>query len=144
MTFKSKKDWLNILIMLSIIVLIIGIVCNRIYLGNLKPHDYWGLAITLLVVGLLLWLFFGTNYELKNDKFIYRNGPISGKIDIDRIREIEKGKTLWVGYRPATARGGLIIKYDKFNELHISPETNDTFIDAILLIKRDIKIVANT
>src|SRR5690606_37893931 len=140
--FKSKKDWLFSLIFLSISVFFIGAVCYRIYQGDLKSHDYWGLTIPLLVVGLLLWLFFGTNYELKNDKFIYRNGTISGKIDIDRIKEIEKGKTLWVGYRPATARGGLIIKYDKFNELYISPETNDTFIDAILLIKSDIKIVA--
>jgi len=116
---------------------IIGIVCYRIYLDDLN----WGLVILLLVVGLILWLFFGTNYELKNNKFIYRNGPMSGIIDVNRIVEIEKGKTLWVGFRPATARRGLIVKYDKYNEIYISPETNDTFIDAILSIKSDIKIV---
>src|SRR5690606_20902493 len=107
---------------------------------NLKSYDYWGLSLIFLIIGLLLWLFFGTNYELKNDKFIYRSGPMSGKIDIKRIVEIEKGKTLWVGYRPATARKGLIIKYDKYNEIYISPETNAAFIEYLLAIKSDIKI----
>jgi amino acid transporter len=141
MTFKSKKDWLFSLIFLGFSVFVIGVVCYRIYLGDLKSHDYWGLLIPLLVVGLLLWFFFGTNYELNNDEFIYRNGPISGKINIKRIVEVEKGKTLWVGYRPATARGGLIVKYDRFNEIYISPETNEIFIDCLLKIKSDVKVI---
>jgi len=140
MTFKSRKDWFVSLIILGISMCIIGFACYKIYLGNLKSYDYWGLSLIFLIIGLLLWLFFGTNYELKNDKFIYRSGPMSGKIDIKRIVEIEKGKTLWVGYRPATARKGLIIKYDKYNEIYISPETNAAFIEYLLAIKSDIKI----
>src|SRR5690606_35036878 len=110
MRFKSRKDWFFSLIILCVTSFIIGIVCYKMYLGNLKPDDYWGLPISLLVAGFLLWLFFGTSYELSNGTFIYRNGPITGKIDVKRIIEVKRGKTLWVGFKPATARHGLIIK----------------------------------
>lgn len=82
-----------------------------------------------------------TNYELANGYFRYRSGfIINGKIEISRIREIVKGKTLRVGFKPATATKGLIIKYDKYEELYISPATNDSFIEEILKIKSDIVI----
>lgn len=141
MKFKSRKDWLFGLITLGVTSFVIGMVCYKIYLGSLRSDDYWGLPISLLVAGFLLWLHFGTNYELSNGTFICRNVPITGKIDIKRIIEVEKGKTLWVGLKPATARHGLIIKYDKYNEIYISPETNETFIDCLLAIKNDIKII---
>lgn len=145
MIFKSKKDWFFSSIIFGISSLIIGFVCYRIYLGNLHSYDYWGLTIALLAVGLLLlWPFLGTKYMLSNNTFIYRSGLFSGKIDIKRIIEIEKRKTLWVGFKPATARGGLIIKYEKYNEIYISPETNETFINCILAIKSDIIIKAGT
>ena len=88
----------------------------------------------------LLWLFFGTSYELNSEGFIYRSGPLKGKISLDRIKEVVKGQTLWVGYKPATARKGLIVKYDKYNEIYISPKTNDTFVKKLLELKKDVKI----
>lgn len=109
--------------------------------GKMETVGYWPLVLVFSVVGLLLWLYFGTNYELsKTDGLIYRSGPFNGKINTDRITEIIKGKTLWVGFRPATARKGLIIKYDKYNELYISPKTNETFIAKILELNSGIKI----
>ena len=50
---------------------------------------------------------------------------------------------MWVGFKPATARKGLIIKYDKFNDLYISPETNDLFINKILELNDQIKITTD-
>lgn len=141
MKFKSRKDWLFILIILGVTLSIVGMAIYKIQLGNLKSDDYLGLPISLLVAGFLLWGYFGTNYKLSNGTFFYRSGPITGKIDIKRIVEVEKGKTLWVGIKPATARRGLIIKYDKYEEIYISPESNDTFVDCLLAVKNDIKIV---
>ena len=109
--------------------------------GEMENGKYFSLILVLSVVGLLIWLFFGTNYELtKENGLVYRSGPIRGKISIDRITEIVKGKTLWVGLKPATAGNGLIVKYDKYNEIYISPDTNELFVEKILELNEQIKI----
>ena len=109
--------------------------------GEMEKGEYWSLIPVLGIVGFLFWLYFGTNYELtKENGLIYRSGPFNGKISLERITEIIKGKTLWVGFRPATARKGLIIKYDKFNEIYISPKNNESFIKKILELNKTIKI----
>lgn len=141
MKFKSRKDTLISFIILGTCVSLTALIILDIINGEVTTKGYWPLFIVFGVVGFLLWLFFGTHYELsKKDGFIYRCGPFNGKINTDRITEIIKGKTLWVGFRPATATKGLIIKYDKYNELYISPKTNETFINKILELKSDIKI----
>jgi hypothetical protein len=94
------------------------------------------------MIGLLLWIYFKTEYVLTASKLIYKSGPLRGSIEIHRIREIIKDKTLWSGLKPATARNGLIIKYDKFEEIYISPETNETFIKRILELNDKIKITS--
>lgn len=103
-------------------------------------HEYWSMTTILLVIALMFWLYFGTYYELSNNQLLYRSGPINGKIEISRIREISKGKTLWVGLKPATAKNGLIVKYDKYNEIYISPKTNESSIEKILELNSEIKI----
>lgn len=50
---------------------------------------------------------------------------------------------MWTGLKPATARNGLIIKYNKFDEIYISPETNDTFVDKILELNGNIVITTH-
>tara|TARA_R110000850_G_scaffold215188_3_gene340952 strand:- start:211 stop:507 length:297 start_codon:yes stop_codon:yes gene_type:complete len=94
----------------------------------------------LAVAGFLIWLGLGTNYELTQTELKYKRGPIRGKIQIDKIHEIIMGKTLWSGLKPATARNGLIIKYEKYNEIYISPKTNDSFVKKILELNGKIKI----
>lgn len=81
---------------------------------------------------LLLWMYFETKYEITASELKYRTGPIRGKIEIVGIKEIIIGKSLWSGFKPATAKNGLNIKYDKYKEIYISPKTNDTFVQRIL------------
>jgi len=89
-----------------------------------------------------LWSYYGTYYELTQTFLKYNCGPIKGKIQIKEIREVIKEKTLWVGLKPATARKGLIIKYGKFDEIYISPETNDEFINSLLKLNDAVKITS--
>ncbi len=140
MIFKSKKDNLFTITILGLNAFLIGITIYGFITGELEKDEYWTLIPILGVVVLLFWMFFGTNYQLSKNELIYRCGPIKGKIKINRITEIIKGKTLWVGLKPATSRKGLIIKYDKYNEIYISPNTNESFIAELLKLKSDIKI----
>lgn len=100
--------------------------------------------IPLYIISLLMYTFligmFTTHYIITPTDIIYKCGFINGKIEIYSIKEIVKGKTMHVGFKPALATKGLIIKYNKFDDIYISPETNDTFIEAVLKINPDIKI----
>jgi len=117
--------------------LFIGLILFRTYSSGEVNYEFvWTDVLILLTVGLLLWLNFGTEYELSQTELKYKSGPIQGKIEIERIKEIIKGKSMWCGLKLATARNGLIINY-------ISPETNDTFIEKILELNKDIKIIAD-
>ncbi len=100
----------------------------------------WVDILMLIVAVLLLWLNFGTEYELNKTELNYKSGPIRGKIEIENIKEIIIGKNLWTGLKPATARNGLIIKYNKYDEIYISPQTNETFVNKILEFNKKIKI----
>lgn len=141
MKFDSKKDIFFSTIILGLNAFLIVITIVRIISGQMEKDEYWTLILITAVVGLLFWLYFGTNYELtKENGLIYRSGPFNGKISVDRITEIIKGKTLWIGFRPATSRKGLIVKYDKYNEIYISPKTNESFIEKILQLNGKIKI----
>jgi hypothetical protein len=141
MKFKSKKDILFQLLGFSIIGFFIGIILFRIFSDGIENYNFiWTDIFMLTVAGFLTWLGLGTNYELTQTELKYKSGPIRGKIEIDKIHEIIKGKTLWSGLKPATARNGLIIKYEKYNEIYISPKTNDSFMKKILELNDKIKI----
>ncbi|SDI63921.1 PH domain-containing protein [Winogradskyella thalassocola] len=141
MKFTSRKDILFQLIGFSIIGFFIGIILYRIFSDGIENYNFmWTDIFMLAVAGFLIWLGLGTNYELTQTELKYKSGPIRGKIEIDKIHEIIKGKTLWSGFKPATARNGLIIKYEKYNEIYISPKTNDSFVKKILELNNKIKI----
>lgn len=141
MKFKSRKDILFQFLGFSMIGFFIGVVLIRIFSNGIENYNFmWTDIFMLVVVGFLIWLGLGTNYELTKTDLKYKSGPIKGKIEIDKIHEIIKGKTLLSGLKPATALNGLIIKYEKYNEIYISPKTNDSFIKKILELNSKIKI----
>jgi len=140
MKFKSRKDILFSVIIFGILAFILGLTIIGILRGEMEQSERWTLIPITLVFGFVLWLYFGTNYELCDNEFKYRSGPFNGKISVDRIREIIKGKTVYVGFKPATARKGLLVKYDKYEEIYISPKTNETFIKKVLEMNSAIKI----
>ncbi|CAN5316271.1 hypothetical protein BH23BAC2_BH23BAC2_20870 [soil metagenome] len=139
MKFKSRIDKLTQ-----------GVILGSIVIMYLPLWGVWNsemgtgtLLIILFIVGIsaiLLWLLFGTYYVLEDDHLVYHNGPFNGKIPIKSIRKIIKDKTLWVGYRPATARKGVIVKYQKYDEIYFSPEDNETFIEALLKLNPGIEV----
>lgn len=142
MKFDSRKDILFTLIFLGLSISLIEFAIFEFIKdqSGFSLYTSWPLLLIIIVAGFFLWIYFGTGYELSEAGFVYRCGPMNGKISVDRIKEIVKGETLWIGFRPATARKGLVIKYDQFNEIYISPKTNESFIDKILELNSGIKI----
>lgn len=138
MKFQSRKDILFFILVFGTISLLVWSAVE-IFMN----FDWLSLivfVIVLLIIVLLLWIYFGTSYEINQENFSYKSGPLKGKIAINRITEITKGKTMWSGIKPATAQKGLIIKYDKYNEIYISPKTNESFINELLKLNDEIRI----
>jgi hypothetical protein len=139
MIFKSKRDPLFLITIYGVILILIGILIYDITKAHISLHLCFDL-FDLLIIAFLLWIFYGTYYLLDNTHLSYFCGPIKGKIEISTIKEITPNKTMWVGLKPATGRKGLIIKYDKYDEIYISPINNDIFIAEILKLNPAIKI----
>ena len=142
--FKSKKDVLFQALILGTAGFCISTVVTQSLATELDKWNYITINLLLFVCGFLFWCYYSTYYELTQTHLKYNCGPIKGHIEIKEIREIIKEKTLWVGLKPATARKGLIIKYGKYDEIYISPESNDEFISHILAINDVIKITAHS
>ncbi|ARN77675.1 hypothetical protein BST97_06505 [Nonlabens spongiae] len=139
MKFRSRKDALLYVLFLVIGVLAVLIFINFWNAPSLNREMLVPAFALLLVLGLLLWIAMGTSYEITENEMKYRSGPIKGAIAISDIHEVVVGKTMWVGLKPATARNGIIVRYEKFSEIYISPDNNQRFVDKLL--KRNKAIV---
>lgn len=141
MKYSSRKDPLFQLVTFGVSIILCVVVIMRITSDTpLFGAFLLGDIVGVLVVAYLLWVYFDTSYELTETSLKYKSGLIRGSIPTEDIREVIKGKSLWSGIKPATARKGLIIKYKGFQEIYISPETNDSFVEKLLEFNKEIRI----
>jgi hypothetical protein len=100
------------------------------------------LGITVLTIGFFLWIFLGTYYTIKNGYLYHRSGPFFGKMKISSISKIKyhSGWYVPVLYRPATDIVGIIITYNKFDDVYFSPKERDMFVKELLRINPEIEI----
>ena len=111
MKIKSRKDILFQFLTFGLSSFFVAIILFQIFI---KKWDNGSIIVNIIMIatiGLLFWIYFGTEYELTETELKYKSGPIKGKIKIEEITEIIQNKTLWSGLKPATSRNGLIIKY---------------------------------
>lgn len=141
MKFKSRKDLLNTSIIILTIIFLITIVPFIWLDSDIVPTEkFIGSFVIILISAFLAWIYLGTNYTLTDEEIKIKSGPIKFKIKIENISEIIVNATLWVGWKPATALNGIIIKYNRFDEIYISPNTNELFVKEIIKKKSHIKV----
>lgn len=132
----NRKGLINYLLIGSMILPIIVFFLDKNTFTE-KPFILLPLLSPLI---LIFWIYFDTFYKIEKNELIYRSGFLRGKIEIPRIKEILKGKTMWSGIKPALARNGLIIKFNKYDEIYIAPENNDELISDLIKLNSEIKI----
>ncbi len=99
-------------------------------------------VLLLILPGLpVLWIYFDTYYTIVGHTLHYKSAFIKGGIDINSIKQITKGKTMWSGIKPALARKGLTIVYRANEEIYIAPQSNDELIADLLKINKNIKVI---
>ena len=136
-TYKaSRKGFIKYLMMGFVMLLVVVFYLGRdVFLESPLAMLPLGLPIILT-----FWIYFDTGYTILNNELIYRSGFLRGKIDIATIVKIVNGKTLWSGLKPALATKGLIIEFNRFDEIYIAPENNDELITDLLKVNPKISI----
>lgn len=101
------------------------------------------IAFVILAATTLMMIAFYTHtyYIVDGDELHWRSSILSGRFSVSSIHKVSVNKTLWVGTRPATARNGVIIYYNKYDEIYFSPSDNEAFVAALLEINPEIEVI---
>jgi hypothetical protein len=107
------------------------------------PPIYIFNTIMIGIISMIIWILLDTKYNIIEDILYYYSGPFRGKININSIRKIEhhSGLIVPVTYKPALDTKGLIIHYNSFDDIYISPKKQEIFIQELLKINPNIKVV---
>ena len=107
-----------------------------------EPSIYIFNAIMITIVLALVWILLDTKYILKENKIFYNSGPFRGAIAIDSIKKIERhsGLMVPVTFKPALNTKGLIIHYNNFDDIYISPKQEESFLEELLKVNPNIEI----
>jgi hypothetical protein len=131
MRFETKRDNTFLFIFLFVLVLNSGIASYSIIYEN----DYsviWPFSLILISLALLFFLIFKTTYFVFEEcQLVCRSLFFKRSISYSDIRKIEKQKGIYAGFKMSTAWKGLVLHYNKYDELLVSPEREDEFIQEI-------------
>jgi hypothetical protein len=97
----------------------------------LIPQEYLIKIILILpITSVLAWCLLDTKYILHETYLAYKSGPFRGKISYRQIRKVEVDDSFFkaVILKPGLGIKGLIVRYDRFEEIYISPENRADFI----------------
>ena len=142
MIFKSRVDIaFKCLVFGFILLMVFAIVISWMDSTMVTALKFWLTFLLVVISGFMLWIYRQTSYEITSESMKYQFGPLVGKIKIDRIHTLEVNKTLWAGTnKPATALKGIIVKYNTFDEIYISPSSNETFVEELLKVNPKIQV----
>lgn len=128
--FKSKIDWWFGLILVYPIFLSIK---------TMLEGEWLGLLGLVAVVGFILFLSKTTQYIINENQLIVKSTWIVNvRIDISKITKVEKSNSILSS--PALSLDRLLVRYNKYDEVLISPKEKKEFIDELLKINPTIEI----
>lgn len=139
--FKARTDALfNGLMIFSIAVCVLPI-WPLLRSGISGIEELITFVILTATTLMMISFYTHTYYRIDGDELRWRSSILFGKFSVSSIREVVVNQTLWVGIRPATARNGVIIYYNKYDEIYFSPADNEAFVAALLEINPEIEVV---
>ncbi len=139
--FKARTDTLfNGVLIFSIAVCVIPM-WPLIRSGISGAEALIAFVILAATTLMMIAFYIHTYYIVDGDELRWRSSILSGRFSVSSIHKVSVNKTLWVGTRPATARNGVIIYYNKYDEIYFSPSDNEAFVAALLEINREIEVV---
>ena len=128
--YSSKVDWVYKASVILITSLDLLISITTFYQEGIYASLVISSILTL-TLAYLISLYYNTSYLLHHDYLRCSSGWIVKKITYQAIKKIEKNNGLYIGWKLSLALNGLIIYYNDGNELFISPENIDQFIESL-------------
>ena len=141
MVFKPKKDWF-----FPVVLLFVGVIYSAVAVYVLiEEEDHssiYGLGLVFFLLMLLFWVIQKTtSYRIDSeDKLICKMLFFKKTISISTIKSIEDSNGLYVGWKMNTSWKCLVVKYNKYDELLISPAQESEFIKTLLELNPTIHV----
>lgn len=128
--YKSKVDWLFFLPLAYPIFLCVKGFFTGSYLIS---------AITLIILVLIGLMIQKTEYTISENTLNVKSGfLVNKKIDAKTIRKIENSKSIISA--PALSRDRILLRYNRFDDILISPKEKEQFVKHLLTINPDIEV----
>jgi len=130
MVFKAKTDGF-IWTISAIILFIYACIGLLIFYSENEPEVFFGLGtIWLLLSVLIIWILpKTTHYTFLEDHLLCQSMGFKKRIYYNSFNKVEAAKGLYAGWKMSTAWNCLILHYNKYDELLISPENESEFIE---------------
>lgn len=140
--YKSNISKFSIILFIIMIIIVITPLLISLIFEN-ENNLYGILLFTIIYFVFIFSIAFKTNYKFKNNLLYWQSGPFYGKIDIKTIIKIKHHNGIFVPtiWKPALSHIGLIITYNKYDDIYISPKNEAEFIEQILEINPTIEII---
>lgn len=140
MTFRSKRDW-TFIILLVIVLIIIAVatlwpVVYELFFTKHPEYPAIWIMIALFVViaGMLLWIFVDIHYTFYDDYLYVKGGPFRSKIKYMDMTKVNKSSNILVGYRILSSKDALEIhyKHSLMGSVIISPDNQEQFVKVLI------------
>ncbi|MDN3676362.1 PH domain-containing protein [Flavobacterium paronense] len=127
--YKSKIDWWLGLVLVYPIFRSIASIMEGEWIG------YLGIVLCLLFI---VFISKSTRYIIADNQLIVKClFIVNDTIEISKIRKIEKTNSVLSS--PALSLDRIAIKFNKYDEVYISPKDRQAFIDDLLKINPEIE-----
>lgn len=133
LVFKSKIDlWVGAIFALLPIIMICAVI---------EKPDVVPIVITVLLIGMLIVLFFGTKYAIVGDELIIYGGIYKKKIAINQITSLRPTKNPLSA--PAMSLDRIEITFNPLMQIAlVSPKDKETFVNKLLEVNPSIKLAS--
>ncbi len=132
MKFYSGKGYVIILLFSFLFILAIITISDQAYIV---------FFILIALMSYLVWMWHDTYYLIDDNQLLYKSALLRGSIDISSIVEIEKNKKIYAGVKPSLSNKGVVIKYNKWDDIFMSPIDIDHFISALKDVNPGIRTI---
>lgn len=130
MRFSGKRDLFIFYIWLAILIPYGGI-CALIYWQENDATPIYTLGGVWLLLGLFFYFIVkSTHYTFVDDETLVCQTMyfFKKRISIHSIRKFEKSNGFYAGWKMSTSRDCIIMHYNTYDELLISPENEELFL----------------
>ena len=129
--YKSKIDWWLGLVLVYPIFRSVMSISEGEWIG------YMGIVICFLII---VFISKSTRYIIAENQLIVKClFVVNDKIEISKIRKIEKTNSLLSS--PALSLDRIAIKFNKYDEVYISPKDKQAFVEDLLKINSEIEVI---